>query len=326
MAKSDLIGGTLWESYSRKVNDRMLNPRHLGEITPEAAEARGARLVVADWGAEVCGDAIRAFWAVDPATGRILDARFKTFGCGTAIASSDMMCEMIIGRTVDEAMKITNIDVEHALRDDDATAAIPPQKMHCSVMAYDVIRKAASEYKGVDMDSLEAEDIVCQCARVSLRTVREVIRINDLKTVEEITHYTKAGAFCKSCIRPGGHEARRHYLVDILRDVRAEMEREAAVGAGSAAARPKSFARMGLIQKHRAIEQVLDQKVRPALLRDGGDLEVVDMKEISAGVTEVRISYQGACKGCPSATAGTLDFVEEVLQAELDPSIRVVPV
>jgi NifU-like protein len=138
MAKADLIGGTLWESYSGKVNDRMLNPRHLGEITPQQAEARGARLVVADWGAEVCGDAIRAFWAVDPATGRILDARFKTFGCGTAIASSDMMCEMIIGKTVDEAMMITNLDVERALRDDDATAAIPPQKMHCSVMAYDV--------------------------------------------------------------------------------------------------------------------------------------------------------------------------------------------
>jgi NifU-like protein len=324
MAKSDLIGGTLWESYSRKVNDHMLNPRHLGEITREEAEARGARLVVADWGAEVCGDAIRAFWAVDPATGRILDARFKTFGCGTAIASSDMMCEMIIGKTVDEAMKITNIDVEHALRDDEATAAIPPQKMHCSVMAYDVIRKAASEYKGVDMDSLEAEDIVCQCARVSLRTIREVIRINDLKTVEDVTHYTKAGAFCKSCIRPGGHEARKHYLVDILRDVRAEMEREAAAAA-AAVPRPKTFAELGLIQKHRAVEKVLDEKVRPALLRDGGNLEVVDMKAAD-GVTEVRISYEGACKGCPSATAGTLSFVEDVLKAELDPSVRVLPV
>ena len=135
-----------------------------------------------------------------------------------------MMCEMIIGKTVDEAMKITNVDVENALRDDDDTAAIPPQKMHCSVMAYDVIRKAASEYKGVDMDSLEEEQIVCQCARVSLRTVREVIRINDLKTVEDITRFTKAGAFCKSCIRPGGHESRKYYLVDILAEVRAEME------------------------------------------------------------------------------------------------------
>jgi NifU-like protein len=321
MAKSDLIGGTLWESYSQKVNDRMLNPRHLGEITEADAAAKGARLVVADWGAEVCGDAIRAWWAVDPTTSRILDATFKTFGCGTAIASSDMMCEMIIGKTVDEAMKITNIDVERALRDEEATAAIPPQKMHCSVMAYDVIRKAASEYKGVDMDALEEEEIVCQCARVSLRTVRDVIRINDLKTVEEITAYTKAGAFCKSCIRPGGHESRSHYLVDILRDVRAEMEREKAK-AGPAV---KPFAELSLVQKHRAVEKVLDEKVRPSLQKDGGNLEVTDMKEADGQLT-VSIEYLGACRGCASAAIGTLAFVEEHLKKELGDAIRVLPV
>jgi NifU-like protein len=323
VAKSDLIGGTLWESYSHKVNDLMLNPRHLGEITPEEAKGKGARLVVADWGAEVCGDAIRAFWAVDEKSGRILDAKFKTFGCGTAIASSDMMCEMIIGKTVDEAMKITNLDVERALRDTDDTAAIPPQKMHCSVMAYDVIRKAASEYKGVDMDSLEEEQIVCACARVSLRTVKDVIRVNDLHTVEEITHYTKAGAFCKSCIRPGGHEERKFYLVDILAQTRAEMDREKA-RALEAAPAPQSFAAMGLIQRHRAVEKVLDEKVRPALLRDGGNLEVLDMKD-AGGVTEVYIRYMGACKGCPSATAGTLGFIEDFLKKELDPKIKVLP-
>jgi NifU-like protein len=321
MAKADLVGGTLWESYSSKVNDRMLNPRHLGEITQQEAEKLGARLVVADWGAEVCGDAIRAFWAVDPRSNRILDARFKTFGCGTAIASSDMMCEMIVGKTVDEAMKITNIDVEKALRDEEAKAAIPPQKMHCSVMAYDVIRKAAAMYKGVDMDSLEEEEIVCQCARVSLRTIKEVIRINNLTTVEDITRYTKAGAFCKSCIRPGGHEARRHYLVDILREVRAEMEREEV----ATPAKPKSFIELGLIQKHREIEKVLDEKVRPALMRDGGNVEVVDMKG-EGGSTEVYVRYTGACKGCPSAQMGTLDFIEEFLRKELDQGIRVLPV
>jgi len=320
VAKADLIGGTLWESYSQKVNDRMLNPRHLGEITEADATAMGAKLVVADWGAEVCGDAIRAFWAVEPKTNRIRDAKFRTFGCGTAIASSDMMCEMIIGKTVDEAMTITNIDVERSLRDDEATAAIPPQKMHCSVMAYDVIRKAASEYKGVDMDSLEAEEIVCQCARVSLRTIKDVIRINDLHTVEDITRYTKAGAFCKSCIRPGGHESRKHYLVDILREVRVEMER-----VKSRMEQPVTFAALGLIQKHRSIEKVLDEKVRPNLLKDGGNLEVVDMKQAD-GVTEVYINYLGACKGCPSAAVGTLSFIEDFLKSELDQNIRVLPV
>src|SRR5208283_5361257 len=218
-----------------------------------------------------------------------------------------------------EAMKITNIDVERALRDDEETSAIPPQKMHCSVMAYDVIRRAAAEYKGVDMDSLEEEEIVCQCARVSLRTVRDVIRINDLTTVEEITRFTKAGAFCKSCIRPGGHESRKHYLVDILRDVRAEMEKQ------KAAAAPKNFAELGLIQKHRAVEKVLDEKVRPNLLRDGGNLEVVDMKAAD-GITEVYIRYMGACQGCPSASTGTLSYIEDFLKAELDPRIRVLPV
>jgi NifU-like protein len=297
----------------------MLNPRHLGEITPAEAEKLGAKLVVADWGAEVCGDAIRAFWAVEVPSGRILDAKFKTFGCGTAIASSDMMCEMIIGKSVDEAMKITNIDVERALRDDEDTAAIPPQKMHCSVMAYDVIRKAVAEYKGVDMDSLEDEQIVCQCARVSLRTIRDVIRVNDLRTVEDITRYTKAGAFCKSCIRPGGHESRKRYLVDILAETRAEMARNAAP-----TGQPR-FAALGLIQKHRAVEKVLDEKVRPNLLKDGGNLEVVDMKE-SDGFTDVYIRYMGACKGCPSATVGTLGFIEDFLKADLDPKIRVLPV
>ncbi len=321
MAKNDLIGGTLWESYSSKVNDRMLNPRHMGEITAAEAAALGARLVTADWGAEVCGDAIRAFWAVEEKTGKILDARFKTFGCGTAIASSDMMCEMILGKTVDEALSITNIDVERALRDEATKAAIPPQKMHCSVMAYDVIRKAAATYKGVDMESLEEEDVVCQCARVSLRTIKEVIRINDLKTVEEITNYTKAGAFCKSCIRPGGHEVRKYYLVDILNEVRAEMEREKMRGS----AEEKSFGSMSLIQRHKAVEKVLDEKVRPALLKDGGNIEVIDMKEAD-GVTQVFIHYLGACKGCPSATIGTLDFIAEFLKEELDKTIQVLPV
>lgn len=321
MAKSDLIGGSLWEQYSNKVNDRMSNPRYLGEISEEEARALGARLVVADYGAEVCGDAIQLFWAVEEESGKIVAAKYKTFGCGTAIASSDVMAEMCVGKTVDEALEITNLDVERALRDDDDTAAIPPQKMHCSVMAYDVIKKAASIYKNVDMSELESEDIVCECARVSLGTIKEVIRLNDLKTVDEITQYTKAGAFCKSCIRPGGHEERRYYLIDILNETRREMENERM----RTQIEEKDFVRMNIIQKHKVLERILDEKVRPSLLRDGGNLEVVDMKE-QEEITEVYVQYLGACKGCPSAQTGTQAFIEEILHDELDERIRVVPV
>lgn len=319
MGKADLIGGALWEQYSQKVNERMTNPRYLGEISEEEAKAMGARLIVADWGAEVCGDAVRLYWAVDPKTERILAAKYKTFGCGTAIASSDVMAEMCVGKTVDEAIRITNLDVERALRDEPEKASIPPQKMHCSVMAYDVIKKAASLYKDIDISALEDEEIVCECARVTLRTIKDVIRINDLKTVEEITHYTKAGAFCKSCIRPGGHEPREHYLVDILKEVRQEMDRDKM----KKRAEVKDFHLMNLIQKHRVLERVLDEKVRPNLVRDGGDLEVVDMKEDGEAV-EVYIHYLGACNGCPSSQAGTQMYIEEMLHAELDDNIRVV--
>jgi NifU-like protein len=321
MAKNDLIGGSLWENYSDKVSERMNNPRHRGEISEEEARSLGAKLIVADWGAESCGDAVRLYWAVDPKTDRILQARFKSFGCGTAIASSDMMAELSIGKTVDEALKITNIEVEQSLRDSEETPAIPPQKMHCSVMAYDVIKKAASIYKNVDMASLAEEEIVCECARVSLSTIREVIRINDLKTVEAITQYTKAGAFCKSCLRPGGHEKRKYYLEDILRDTRAAMEQEKLV----AQADSGEFSARTLIQKHRAIENVLDREVRPLLASDGGSMEILDIRE-SEGLIHIYIRYLGACKGCASSTRGTLQFIENMLQRELAPNIRVRPV
>lgn len=319
MSKSDLIGGSLWEQYSSVVNERMENPKFMGEITEQEAKDMGAQLIVADYGAEVCGDAIRLFWAIDPKTQKILLARYKTFGCGTAIASSDVMAEMCIEKTVDEALKITNLDVERAMRDDENKAAIPPQKMHCSVMAYDVIKKAASIYKGVEVESLEQEDIVCECARISLRTIKDVIRINDLKTVEDITHYTKAGAFCKSCIRPGGHESRRYYLEDILKEVRQEIENEKL----KTTLEMKDFNSMNIIQKHKAVERVLNEEVRPTLFKEGGDLDVVDMKE-KDGKVQIYIHYLGACDGCPSAQTGTLHYIDGYLKKELSENIEVV--
>jgi NifU-like protein len=316
MAKKDLLGGSIWEQYSHKVADRMNNPLNRGEITEQEAKALGAKLVVADWGAEACGDAVRLFWAVDEKTGKILKAKFKSFGCGTAIASSDIMAELCIGKTVDEAVKITNVDVEKALRDRPDEPAIPPQKMHCSVMAYDVIKQAAANFRGVDRSVYEEDDIVCECARVKLSTIQDVIRINDLKTVEEITQYTKAGAFCKSCIRPGGHEKRKYYLEDILRETRAKMALDKSV------TEKKSFKDMTVIQKHQLIEKVLDAKVRPVLTRDGGSVEVVDIVN-DAGSVVVKISYGGSCSGCASADTGTLSLIEGILTEEIDPSIVV---
>ena len=327
MAKNDLIGGSIWEEYSQKVQNLMNNPKNMGQITEEEAQELGGKLIVADFGAESCGDAVRLYWAVDTKTDKILSSKFKSFGCGTAIASSDTMAELCKGKTVDEAVKITNIDVEFAMRDNPETPAVPPQKMHCSVMAYDVIKAAAAQYKGVDADSFEDEIIVCECARVSLGTIKEVIRLNDLKSVEDITNYTKAGAFCKSCIKPGGHEAREYYLVDILADTRAEMETEKlslAVNAEKSGV-GVAFADMTIVQKLKAVEDVIDENIRQFLIADGGNMEILDIKENGSNI-DIYIRYLGACSGCASSSTGTLFAIENVLKEKLDENIRVLPV
>jgi NifU-like protein len=324
MAKNDLLGGSLWDQYSNKVTDLMNNPQHQGEITQEEVDAHGNKLIVADFGAESCGDAVRLYWEVDPKTDRIVNSKFKSFGCGTAIASSDMMTQLCVGKTVQEAVKITNIDVEMALRDDPETPAVPPQKMHCSVMAYDVIKKAAGMYLGVEAESFEEEIVVCECARVSLATLREVIKLNDLKTVEQVTDYTKAGGFCKSCIKPGGHEEREYYLVDILEDVRKEMDAEKMAAAADAGI-TGDFEAMTLVQKIKAIDAVVDENVRQFLVMDGGNMEVVDIKDSGENI-DVYIRYLGACSGCASSTTGTLYAIESTLKEKLSQKIRVLPI
>ena len=320
MPKNKLIGGALWELYSQKVNERMRNPNNMGELTEEDAKRLGGKLVIADYGAESCGDAVRLYWIVEPKTDRILAAKFKSFGCGTAIASSDVMAELCVGKTVDDAVKITNIDVEKALRDDPNTPAVPPQKMHCSVMAYDVIKQAAAIYKGIDMTEIGDQDIVCECAHVSLGTIKEVIKLNDLHTIEEITEYTKAGAFCKSCIRPGGHEKRKYYLEDILKEVREEMEQEKKASQSGAYS---EFEKMTIVGKMKIIEKVLDKNVRPTLKKDDGDIVLTDLKTEN-DKTIIVLSYAGACIGCASAKTMTLGFIEEILKNELSSKIEVV--
>ena len=323
MGIDSLIGGTIWDEYSQKVTDLMNNPRNMGEITEKEAAAMGAKLIVADFGAESCGDAVRLYWAVDPKTDIIKESKFKSFGCGTAIASSDTMAELCKGKTVQEAVKITNIDVEKAMRDTPDTPSVPPQKMHCSVMAYDVIKKAAAQYMNVDMKSFEEEIIVCECARVSLSTLREVIRLNDLTTVEQITDYTKAGAFCKSCIKPGGHEEKDIYLVDLLEEY--EKEKMAASATLGNDGEGVEFAKMTIVQKLKAVEKVIDDNIRQMLIMDGGDMEVLDIKENGENF-DIYIRYLGACNGCASADTGTLFAIENILKEKLDPNIRVLPI
>ena len=326
MAREDLVSGNVWEQYSKKVQDRMNNPVAMGELTQEDADRRGAKLIVADFGAESCGDAVRLFWLVDEATDRIVESKFKSFGCGTAIASSDAMAELCIDKTVDEAINITNTEVEAFLRDDDGTPAVPPQKMHCSVMAYDVILEAAAQYKGVDRETLANSDIICECARVTHKELIDSIKVNDITDIDELIKITKAGSFCKSCIRPGGHEPRDIYLVDVLKNTREEMEQNKLVeAADTTQSGTNSFDKMTIVQRIKAVDAVIDEYIRPMLVMDGGDMEIIDIKE-NLPYYDIYIRYLGACGSCASGSTGTLYAIESTLKGKVDENIRVLPV
>jgi nitrogen fixation NifU-like protein len=122
-------------AYSNKVLDHYNNPRNVGSFD-QADRSVGTGLV----GAPECGDVLKLQIKVDPATGLIEDARFKTFGCGSAIASSSLATEWLKGKTIDEAMTIKNTQIVEEL-------ALPPVKVHCSVLAEDAIKAAIKNYQ-----------------------------------------------------------------------------------------------------------------------------------------------------------------------------------
>jgi Fe-S cluster assembly scaffold IscU len=122
-------------AYSDKVLDHFKNPRNVGSMDKDAKNV-GTGLV----GAPECGDVMRLQIEVDEASGKIRDAKFKTFGCGSAIASSSLATEWLKGKSLDEAEKIDNMDIVEEL-------ALPPVKIHCSVLAEDAIKAAISDYR-----------------------------------------------------------------------------------------------------------------------------------------------------------------------------------
>jgi NifU-like protein len=315
MGKDALIAKGLWESYSGKVRDRMNNPTHFGTFNEEDAKKEGLRLVDVLHGSEACGDAIELFLLVDEKDHVIKKARFKSFGCGTAIAAADMMSELCVGKTVDEALKITNLEVERALRDNPDTPAVPGPKMHCSVMAYDVIKKAVADYKNIDIEEYAEKEIICHCGRITRKEIEEAIISKNLTTVEEVVKETGAGSYCGSCIRPGEYEDRNVYLVDILEEIQKRQkskEKEIFV--------PECvpFSKLTIPLKLKTIETALDKHVRPSLAADSGGVDIMDIHG-----NDIFVTYTGHCKGCPSAEHGTLAFIQDALHQHVDPSINV---
>ncbi|MDP2507206.1 MULTISPECIES: Fe-S cluster assembly protein NifU [unclassified Oceanobacter] len=295
----------MWD-YSETVKEHFYNPKNAGSVTEANA--------VGDVGSISCGDALRLTLKVEPDTEIILDAGFQTFGCGSAIASSSALTEMVKGKTLDQALEISNQDIA------DFLDGLPPEKMHCSVMGREALQAAVANYRGeVWTDDHEEGALICKCFAIDDVMIRDTIKANNLSTVEEVTNYTKAGGGCSSC-----HEGIENILSEELA-ARGETfapgaigKKEGFVNLAETKAEPTPPAKLSTVQRILKIQQVLEG-LRPALQADGGDVELLDVEG-----KNVYVKLVGACSGCQMA-AMTLGGVQQKLIEELGEFIKVIP-
>lgn len=273
----------MWE-YTEKLKELFRHPKNVGEIeNPDA---------VGEVGSMICGDALKLTLKVDKETNRIIDAKFQTFGCASAIASSSALTEMIKGKTLDEALEVTNKDLA------DYLGGLPREKMHCSVMGREALEAAIANYRGERKPLEEKEKLVCQCFEVREDKIRRVAIENHLTTVEEITNYTKAGGGCGSCIPR---------IEEILKDIWAIKVPEM----------PKIKKRLTNLQKIALIQDIIEKEIRPRLQADGGDLEIVDIEG-----NKVILALRAMCVECPMGGV-TVNNIQEKLRELVDENIVV---
>lgn len=272
----------MWE-YTDKVKDHFMNPRNVGVI----ADADG----IGEVGSMACGDALKLTFKLDHEKKKIEDAKFQTFGCASAIASSSALTEIIKGLTLEEAAKITNDDIAAYL------GGLPKEKMHCSVLGRDALEKAISYYRGDAFQKKEGE-VVCECFGVTDLEIQRAVTENHLSAVSDVTDFIKAGGGCGRC-----HEK----IQEIIDGVQ-----------GKTVPEKKLLPKMTVIQKIRLIEEVIETEIKPALNKDGGSIDLIDLN----GDT-VLVKLRGACSNCKTSQVTIKNFIEKKIQELVSPELIV---
>lgn len=279
----------MWE-YTEKVMDHYRNPRNVGKLdNPDAVGIAGSL---------ACGDQLKIYLKIE--NGIVTDAKFQTFGCGSAVASSSILTEMIIGKPIEEVRKITNKDIA------DELGGLPPEKMHCSVMGYEALEDALKNFKNDDMIDLDdlrepevRDKIVCTCFGVTENQIWDAVKINGLKTAEEVTNYTKAGGACGKC----------KVLIQDIIDTYYHKEQT------------EKKSELTPTQKILKINSIIENQISEELRKDGGDITLVDIEG-----NKVMVKLRGKCSGCKNSHLTLKTFVETTLRDAVDPAIEVIEV
>ena len=293
----------MWE-YTDKVMDLFHNPRNQGTITEKE---QGQAITTGEGGSIACGDALRLHLKVDEVSDIILDAKFQTFGCASAIASSSALTELLVGKTLDEALNLTNKEIA------DFLGGLPEEKMHCSVMGQEALEAAIFNYRGIPLANHEDDEgaLICRCFGVTDTRIRRIVLENDITTAEQVTNYIKAGGGCTTCLAD---------IDDIIAEI--SQEKATAVAVATEVVKAKEDNQpLTTLQKITLIQQVLQEEIKPALAQDGGDVALHDVEG-----DLVKVILKGACDSCPSSTATLKMGIEARLREGVSPELTVIAV
>ncbi|HBE18465.1 MAG TPA: Fe-S cluster assembly protein NifU [Cyanobacteria bacterium UBA11149] len=296
----------MWD-YTEKVLDLFYNPKNQGAI--EDNNEPGIAVVFGEVGSIACGDALRLHLKIDQEQDTILDSRFQTFGCTSAIASSSALTELVKGLTLDQALKVTNKEIA------DFLGGLPEAKMHCSVMGQEALEAAIYKYRGIEIEEHAEDDgaLICTCFGISEPKIRRVIVENNLTTAEQVTSYVKAGGGCGSCLSG---------IDDVIAEVLKDKANITKVANEIVFAKDRNQQGSGqtltTVQKISLIQKVLLEDVRPLLVADGGDVELYDVEG-----DIVKVFLKGACGSCPSSTSTLKGLIETTLKEKVLSSLVV---
>lgn len=294
-----------------KVSLFISDPKHAGIITQQEAEDLGAKLFTYTYGSEAIGEQTTWYWAINAEDNTILLARYTYFGPPTGIAAYDMLALLCKNKTVHAASLMTYKGLERFLRDNPTTPAIAPSDNYVVTLALDSVLEASNEYYGV---ALGREDLTVPCkdTPMSLSAIKISIALHDIQTLKTLRQYTKAGTNDTSC-----HETLETLLLDNKKVTEVKKETSGTIS-------DIPFREMDSKEKIIAVNKVIDGSVREFLVMDGGDVEILDVKENGEDI-DIYIRYLGACNGCASSSTGTLFAIESALKEKLDDKIRVLP-
>jgi len=273
----------MWD-YSKEVMEHYRNPKNVGRI--DDADAIG------EAGSLSCGDALKIYLKIKD--GIVTDAKFQTFGCGSAVASSSVLTEMIIGKSLEDVKKITNKDIA------DKLGGLPPEKMHCSVMGYEALENALSGYFHEDIKASGKDKLICKCFSVTENQIINAIKENNLKTLDNVTNYTKAGGACRHC---------KDSIQGILNKT---------LGVKDETQKPQQ---MSQTQKILKINNIIENQISPELRKDGGDIQLVDIDG-----DKIYVKLKGSCSGCKNSTLTLKNFVEVTLREVFGDEIEVIEI